>query len=150
MLSSEAPVPTLLGELKLAHSSLLFAIAELDRISSGPPPPEEELSNARLAVSRASLARRLLWGRILARLAPVVRGRGEADLRLIQDSDIRLLKATVSHIAAWKPADAIASWRTYAAREFEVLQKHIGIIALEKSLLYPLLEAAAPVPAGGA
>jgi hypothetical protein len=150
MLSSESPVPTLLGELKLAHSNLLRAIADLDRITSGPPPEEDALASARLAVSRTSLARRLLWGRILARLAPVARGRDEADLRLIQDCDIQLLKATVNHVAAWKPADAIERWRTYAAGESHVLQKLAGIVALEKSLLYPMLEARAPVSADAA
>lgn len=139
MLSGGVPVPELLGELKQAHSRLLRAIGELDRIGGGPPPSEEVLVDARLAVSRASLARRLLWGRILARLAPIVRGRSEADLRLIQEADIRLLKASVNHIAAWKPGEAIANWRVYAAAEAGLLEKMVGVVALEKGLLYPLL-----------
>ena len=103
------------------------------------PPPEEELVHARLAVSRPSLARRLLWGRILAALAPLVRGGQEADLRLIQEADIRLLRASVNHIAVWKPADAIANWRLYAAAESGILQKIVGVVALEQRLLYPML-----------
>jgi hypothetical protein len=140
MLPRGSSVPPLLEELQQAHSSLLLAIGELDRIRSGPPPSEVELVNARWRVSRASLARRLLWGRVLARLAPLVRGRGEADLRFVQEQDIGLLKASVNHVAAWKPADAIAAWRIYAAAESDLLQKMVGAVELEKRLLYPLLE----------
>lgn len=140
MLSASSKAPPLLGELKQAHTNLLLAIDKLDRIASGRPIPEDELVEARLAVSSASLSRRLLWGRILARLAPSVRGPKEADLRLIQESDIQLLKATVNHIAAWKPSAAIANWRVYAAAEMRLLGKTIGVVALEQSMLYPLLE----------
>jgi hypothetical protein len=142
MLSCNSAIPPLLGELKQAHSKLLHSIDELDRISHGPPPPEKVLVDARWRVSRESLARRLLWGRILAHLAPLVRGRAEMDLRLIQEADIRLLKASVNHIAAWKPERAIANWRLYAGAESDLLQRIIGVVALEKSLLYPLLEQA--------
>jgi hypothetical protein len=142
MLSCNSAIPPLLGELKQAHSKLLHSIDELDRISHGPPPPEKVLVGARWWVSRESLARRLLWGRILAHLAPLVRGRAEMDLRLIQEADIRLLKASVNHIAAWKPERAIANWRLYAGAESDLLQRIIGVVALEKSLLYPLLEQA--------
>jgi hypothetical protein len=139
MFSRESPDEPLLSELKQLHSRLLAAIEALDRLNCGPPPPEEELVHARLAVSRPSLARRLLWGRILAALAPLVRGGQEADLRLIQKADIRLLRASVNHIAVWKPADAIANWRLYAAAESGILQKIVGVVALEQRLLYPML-----------
>jgi hypothetical protein len=139
MFSRASPAEPLLAELKQLHSKLLSSIEALDRLSRGPPPPEEELVNARLAVSRPSLARRLLWGRILAALAPSVRGREESDLRLIQEADIRLLKASVNHIALWKPADAITNWRVYSAAETDMLQKMVGVVALEQRLLYPML-----------
>lgn len=142
MLSRNSGIPPLLGELKQAHSTLLRAIDELDRIGHGPPPPEKVLIDARLRVSRASLARRLLWGRILAHLAPLVRGRQEMDVRLVQEADIRLLKASVNHIATWKPERAIANWRLYAGAESDLLQRIVGVVALEKSLVYPLLEQA--------
>jgi hypothetical protein len=140
MFSRESPVEALLAELKQLHSKLLASMGALDRLGRGPPPSEEELVNARLEVSRPSLARRLLWGRILAALAPRVRGRAESDLRLIQEADIRLLKASVNHLALWKPADAIANWTPYVAAEAGILGQIVGIIALEKGLLYPLLE----------
>ena len=142
MLSRNSGIPPLLGELKQAHSTLRRAIDELDRIGHGPPPPEKVLIDARLRVSRASLARRLLWGRILAHLAPLVRGRQEMDVRLVQEADIRLLKASVNHIATWKPERAIANWRLYAGAESDLLQRIVGVVALEKSLVYPLLEQA--------
>jgi hypothetical protein len=59
---------------------------------------------------------------------------------LIQEADIRLLKASVNHLALWKPADAIANWTPYVAAEAGILGQIVGIIALEKGLLYPLLE----------
>jgi hypothetical protein len=140
MFSRESPVEPLLAELKQLHAKLLAAIQALERLSRGPPPREEDLVNARLAVSRPSLARRLLWGRILAALAPAVRGREESDIRLLQEADIRLLRASVSHVALWKPADAIANWRLYAAAESDILQRIVGVVALEQHLLYPMLE----------
>jgi hypothetical protein len=140
MFSRESPVEALLAELKQLHSTLLASMDALDRLGRGPPPSEEELVNARLAVSRPSLARRLLWGRVLAVLAPGVRGREESALRLIQEADIRLMKASVNHVALWKPADAIANWGPYAAAESDLLEKIADVIALEKGLLYPLLE----------
>ncbi len=140
MLSGRSTGQPLLGELRQAHTNLLLAIDKLDRILSGPPLPEDELAEARWTVSSASLSRRLLWGRILARLAPTVSGSSEADIRMIQESDIQLVKATVNHIAAWKPSAAIANWRVYVAAERRLLEKIIGIVALEQSMLYPLLE----------
>lgn len=140
MFSGESPVEPLLAELKRLNSKLLASIDALDRLGRGPPPSEEELVNARLAVSRPSLARRLLWGRILAVPAPGVLGREESDLRLIQEADIRLMKASVNHVALWKPADAIANWRPYAVAESDLLEKMVDVIALEKGMLYPLLE----------
>jgi hypothetical protein len=140
MLSRDSAFPQLLAELKRAHSDLLLAIGELDGIIHGPPPPEKVLMDARVKVSRASLARRLLWGRVLARLAPLVGGRKKADLRLIQEADIRLVKTAVNHIAAWRPATAIAHWKSYSAVESDLLQRIVGVVALEQKLVYPLLE----------
>ena len=68
----------------------------------------------------------------------------EADLRLIQEADIRLLKASVNHIALWKPADAIANWRLYSEAEADLLQRMVGLVALEQRLLYPILEQLEP------
>jgi hypothetical protein len=122
----------LLAELRSAHSRLLDAIYELEQLSCGAKPSQEYLSLARSKLSKVSIERRLLWARILGHLAPVVGRKTEADLRVLQDSDIALLKNSVKHASKWKIPNAITEWRTFGHESRRLLHQLTAHVKLEK------------------
>ena len=130
-----------LDQLEEAHSRLLGAIDHLQQLAEGPAPDKELLVTVRWRVSEASLARRLLWGRIHDALArqcdPIV----ERDLRELQEADIRLIRASADHVARW-PADAvIGDWEGYCRASEAMRRQMTDAVAVERRLLCPILEA---------
>ena len=131
----------LLAELKAAHARLTVALAELERIATGPRPERRPFNSARWALSRASLTRRLLWAKILGFLLYRVGEHTAADLRRLQDDDIALLGASTRHVAKWTTGAALAQWPRYCEASHAMRAKMAAGIAAEKTLLYPMLEA---------
>ena len=139
--SSVDPNALFLAEsLKEAHHQLLSAIDELERLTSGPMPDKAQLVSARWNVSRASLERRLLWGRIHLYLAKHVSAKAEDDLRELQESDIRLLRISSAHVNKWTPEAIIEDWAGYCRASDTMRSKMRGAIETERRLLYPIFE----------
>ena len=131
----------LLDNLKKAHRNLLSAIDELASLTRGPLPEKERLVGVRWRVSDASLIRRLLWGRIHAYLGERADADVERDLRVLQEADINLIRASASHVARWPAEAIIEDWDGYCRASDVMRGAMIDAIAREESLLYPILEA---------
>ena len=137
-----------LSQLKEAHADLLSAIEHLERLTRGTVPTERVLVRTRWEVSKASLARRQLWGRIHAHLSAVVDQDGATQLRYLQDIEIRLMRATTRHIARWTNEAVLKDWSGYRLASAEMRSKLTDAIGGEKRILYPILERFAGDSAG--
>ena len=130
-----------LESLKEAHSNLVQAISALEGLTRGPVPMRERLVEARYRLSKASLERRLLWGRIHAYLSRSASREAESDLRKLQQSDIALLRAAASHVGKWTTDVIFEDWLGYCRASAAMRVKLTDAAALEERLLYPLLQA---------
>lgn len=132
-----------LGDLQRAHKALLQSMSELDELTWGPLPTKARIIDARWSISRASLARRMLWSRIHAYLLDRVSREDAAVLRELQESDIALLRCSSEHVAKWTVDTVAEHWSAYCEASRAIRLKMKTAIEAEKCLLYPLLEAAA-------
>lgn len=128
-----------LSELRDTHAKLLIAIGDLARLTAGPPPQKHALVDTRWRLSSASLARRLLWGRIHAFLSRDPIQDCDDDLRNLQQRDIELLRASTQHVTRWTTDEVLADWQGYCEASDAMRQKMIDAIMHEKQLLYPIL-----------
>jgi hypothetical protein len=131
----------LLDELKAAHANLLRAIEEIDQLTRGPVPSRELLDSIRWRLSKASLSRRLLWGKILCVLSPIVGESIRAELRHLQETDIQLLRDSTQHVAKWTTENIIDDWPAYCRASERMRSKMGDAVAEEKRTLYPILAA---------
>lgn len=132
---------SLLAELRQAHESVFRAMEELDRLTHGEVPSREFLSDARWKLSKASMARRILWGRILAHLAPLVDRDAQTNLRRLQQLDFDMLRASSAHVGTWTIEAASVRWRGYCEASRDIRRKMAAGIAQEKRVLYPIMQA---------
>ena len=130
---------SLLAELMDAHAELLQAIEQLERLTRGPRPSNQVLDDARWKISKASLARRRLWGRIQAHLSAVVDRDAATKLRHLQDLEIRLIRASVEHIARWPNKAVLNDWPGYCRASADMRSKLADMIIRERRILYPML-----------
>lgn len=130
---------SLFDQLKEAHADLLRAIEALDRLTREPLPDKDVLVNVRWQVSQASLSRRLLWGRIHARLSGGVDAETETSLRQLQETDIRLIRASAKHVGQWTVGAIIDGWSEYCRASGRMRREMIAAVTEEKRLLYPIL-----------
>lgn len=130
----------LLESLKTAHGNLSAAIEELARLMEAPLPSPDLLINVRWNLSKASLDRRLLWGRIHLGLARRVDAASEDALRNLQDIDMRLLRASAAHVSEWTPSAVKMDWEGYRQASAIMRRRMLEGIEAERRLLYPILE----------
>jgi hypothetical protein len=130
-----------LNELQDAHSTLLSAIEELAKLTSGPLPDGQLITDVRWRVSQASLVRRLLWGRILAYLSEHGGDDIESELLDLQAADMHLIRASTEHVGKWTADAVMADWPSYCRASGVMRGKMIEAIGREKQLLYPILTA---------
>lgn len=114
---------------------------ELDKLTLGPLPPKEQIIDARWTISRASLARRSLWGRIYTHLSGRVSKEDEPDLRRLKDGDMALLRSSSEHVAKWYIEAIYRDWPSYCEASRAIRWKMKAAIGSEQRLLYPMLEA---------
>ena len=129
----------LLADLKDSHAALLDAIEELGRMTEGPLPTRRHLIDVRWKVSRASLSRRLLWGRIQMSLAARCEPQDRERLRLLQDADIALLRGSTEHVTKWTVSAIFADWEGYCRASHTMRARMRSAIGAEKRELYPIL-----------
>jgi hypothetical protein len=137
----------LLAELRQAHETLLDAMDAVDILTRGQVPAKARLTAERWKLSKASLARRMLWGKILTSLSPGSSGDRSDALRRLQEWDINLLRASTHHVSKWTTEAALANWGGYCAASRSIRRKMAANIDAERRILYPMLEAAELPPA---
>ena len=135
-----AGATTWLGELKGAHSDLMNAIEELDRLTRGQLPSRSVVDAVRWRVSKASLSRRMLWARIQAHLSELGDACPWGDLRRLQEIDIHLLRASSAHVSQWTTEAILSDWPGYCRASELMRSRMIDAIAGEKRILYPLVK----------
>jgi hypothetical protein len=141
---SDATAAFWLESLKEAHRNLRRAIEELEQLTRGPLPSREHLIDVRWRVSEASLARRLLWGRIHAYLSDHGGAAVERSLRTLQEADIRLLRLSAKHVSEWTSEHITDNWLDYCRASEVMRERMTEAMTAEKRLLYPILEALGP------
>lgn len=129
----------LLAELQEAHGKILEAMSELDKLTNGPLPTRACVIDARWAISRASLARRMLWSRVYAHLSCRASTEDETDLRRLQEADRALLRASSEHVSKWGIDAVMRDWAGYCEASNAIRWKMKAAIGAEKRLLYPML-----------
>ena len=130
----------LLMELCHAHEALQKAMSRLGALTHGPLPTNNCVVEARWQISRASLSRRMLWGRIHTHLSTRASPKTANALKKLQESDMALLRASSQHVGKWTIEAVLSDWEGYAPASRDIRWKMSSAISLEKRLLYPLLE----------
>lgn len=136
-----APV-LMLGELKLAHARLLKAMSQIDAITRGPLPTRDLIIDARWNISRASLARRILWNSIFSSLSGGATEEEAKDLRWLQLNDIALLRSSSDHVAKWTVNTVMQNWPEYCEASSAIRWKMRAAMGAERRLLFPMILAA--------
>lgn len=129
----------MLAELKDAHAGLRRAMSDLDTLTRGPLPTRERIINSRWNLSRASLARRTLWGRIYNYLSSHAAKEDVADLGRLREDDMALLRSSSEHVARWKITTVVEEWPAYCEASRAIRGKMQAAIGAEQRLLYPML-----------
>jgi hypothetical protein len=129
--------------LREAHADLIEAIEQLAKLTSGSLPDRQMLIDLRWAVSRSSLARRLLWGQIHALLGRSAGATVERDLRHLQELDAELIQASAKHVGSWTTDAIVEDWEGYCQASELMRGQMLDAIAEEKRLLYPILSSVA-------
>jgi hypothetical protein len=146
-ISSQSSPISLLAELQQAHEMLLDAMDAVDVLTRGQVPAKARLTAERWKLSKASLARRMLWGKILTSLSPGLSGDRNDALRRLQEWDINLLRASTHHVSKWTTEAALANWSGYCAASRSIRRKMAANVDAEKRILYPMLETGELPPA---
>lgn len=117
-------------------------MAELDELTRGDVPPRSLVIDARWNISRASLARRLLWSTIYAQLSNRASNEDSINLRLLREGDMALLRASAEHVSKWQIDPVMENWPAYCVASKAIRWKMKAAIGAEKRILYPMLEVA--------
>ena len=131
-----------------AHETLLRAMVAMDILTRGQVPARAKLTSTRWNLSKASLARRMLWGKILTSLSAELSADRTDALRRLQDGDINLLRASTHHVSKWTTEAVLANWDGYCAASRSIRRKMAAGIDAEKRILYPMLESTQVLPVG--
>ena len=139
---------SLLGQLRAAHRALAAQIASMEAMTAAAGFEPVRCMAERWKISQASLARRLLAGRIcdylLARRGPPE----TQSLLALRDSDRELLRRSASHVARWSPQAISVDWRGYCAASRDIRARMQEQMAREQRVLFPLLAGAAEAGKG--
>lgn len=130
----------MLESLKSAHANLSKAVDELQQLTKGPCPNRGAFVDVRWKLSKASLDRRLLWGRIHLYLSRRLSPATEQVLRELQEKDIKLLRTSSAHVAKWTPEAIIKDWAAYCRASETMTSRMLDEMRGEKQSLYPILE----------
>ena len=129
----------LLEELQAAHTDLLAAIIEMEKVTRLPTAEMASFTRARWQISRASLVRRALWGTIYNALSGVLAERDRKNLGRLDIDDRTLLRASAAHISQWTTAAAVERWEEYCAASQQIRWRMKAGIGAERRIVYPLL-----------
>jgi hypothetical protein len=116
-------------------------MAVLDELTRGALPGKDSIVEARWNISRASLARRVLWNKISDHLSRRQCDITTRDLRALMGSDMALLRASSAHLSRWGIDAVMLDWSGYCTASLDIRWKMDAAVEAEKRLLYPMLQA---------
>lgn len=129
----------MLEELREAHAALLAGIQELEDATRADAPDASALAGIRWRLSRASGRRRRLIEQASAHLLDQVPG-AAPEIGRLREGNAEMLSASSRHVGDWTIERITADWRGYRAASADMRKAMRARIALEKKILYPLLE----------
>lgn len=134
----------MLGDLKLAHDELLGYISDLEAVVEGDMIQASVIARVRFQLSKASSRRRRLVAEAIDRLS--VGATTEETLRLnsLRENNAAILAASSSHVGEWSIETILANSEGYRAASAAMRKSMRERIAMEKGVLYPLLERTNP------
>ena len=136
--------PTFLDDLLHAHAKLLCAMAELDTLTRGPLPSKDRIIDARWSISRASLARRSLWGRIHTTF-PISRRRKIFQTYVVfSKATWRFCGLPASMSRGERLSTLFEIWSAYCEASRSIRWKMKASIAAEQRFLDPMLGDSGP------
>ena len=126
-------------ELECAQLALTKAISRLDRLTEGPLPDRGVVVETRWNISSASLARRSLWHRILAELSHHRFEAWRADIRSLQEFDMRLLRRSCAHVSQWNIDSVMGDWAGYGVASKAMREAMKVAMETERTILFTVL-----------
>lgn len=129
----------MLEELQRLHANILLHLEDLDMLTSEDQPSIVELTATRLALTRASRARRALLDRIYEELTPSADPMAKAALAALQAEGNENLKRSAAHIGEWALEDLRRRWSDYCVASMKLRTEMRQRVAVEKKVIYPLL-----------
>jgi hypothetical protein len=128
-------------KLEAANRQIALCIEDLEAVTSDVPPVSTQLSAVRLRIGKAILARRPVTHEAYSRLLSAVPADDVAAVRDLQQRDQAQFYFTSEIIRRWTPQMVKDDWQGYCVASRMVRDGMRAIIAAEKRLLYPLLDA---------
>jgi hypothetical protein len=134
---------TFLAELRQVHRELMAQIDRLEAMTCDAEPDRTALTTLRWKLGQASLARRLLAGRICEYFEERCDAEQVALLRDLRRADQEMLRLSAAHLAKWSADNIFGDWPAFCREGRAMRRKSYDHIALEQRVLYPVLEQAA-------
>lgn len=132
----------LLRDLQAVHYDLHEQIAAMEATTDEPRHDPVHLASARWKISQASLARRILAGRICEYLLSRCEAQQMLAIKALQEADRLLLQASARHVGQWRAEHIKEDWRGYCRASREVRRQMQDHVVLEQKVLYGILERA--------
>jgi hypothetical protein len=137
----DAAVPPL-AQLTKTHADVLTAIDRLETLLQPEEPDRATLATARWRLTQASGRRRRLLDQEIYPLVEQGADGGEQGVRDLRAADGGAIAMSSQHIATWSIDHIADDWPGYRAAATTMLASMRQRIALETTILYPLLEEA--------
>lgn len=130
----------LLSDLQAAHSGLLAAMSEMERVAQPPPKRVTDVTAARLKMSQASLARRILIDQACDFLRSRVTETDAGALRALGRVRYEYQLHSTTHVSRWSVTQIARDWTGYCAASREIRRRMAQSIESERSILYDMLQ----------
>lgn len=136
---SVANAQSLFAALQAAHRQIESASNNLEAVSAAGTPDLAKFTIARLRLGQAHLARRPIAQEVYAILASAIRTEEAEAVRDLQRRDTELAQELSNHIRRWNPTAVQDCWDAYCEASRHIRSRLRALIAIERSLIFPLL-----------
>ena len=136
-------IELLLAEMSEAHDALAAALAAHEQLTCEETSDPNRYTESRWRLSKASLIRRALLGRIHEQLRPLLGAGDAALLDSLIAADQEIVQISSAHIQRWSSASIDRDWNGYRAAAAAICRTMRGEVENEKRRLDPLMVRAA-------
>ena len=130
----------LLAALQAAHRQIEAASTDLEDVSAAGAPDVAKFSMARLRLGQAHLARRPIAQKVYAVLVSTISADEAEAVRDLQRRDGELAQELSDHIRRWTPIAVQERWAAYCEASVLIRGRLRAVLAMERSLIFPLLK----------